>query len=121
MLLQQFGNDLVLLNELRFNEVSPEDGALLLAGKMDTFPMIRHWRQPFCNRQTPAHSPTRETKISKTNRRQQDAGLAAQMSQNAAIKKQRKTLNFQILWLNLCTPAPTMEISCPGLCVGSSS
>jgi hypothetical protein len=66
VLLQQFGNDLVLLNEQPLNEVSSEDGDLLLAGINDTFPMIGHWRQPFCNRQTPAHFPARETKVSKT-------------------------------------------------------
>ena len=66
MLLQQFGNDLVLLNEQPANEVSPGDGDLLFAGIIDTFPMIGHGRQPFCNRHTPAHFPARETTISKT-------------------------------------------------------
>gem|GEM_PF-4219427 len=39
------------------SEVTPEDGDLLMAGIIDTFPMIGHWRQPFCHRQTPAHFP----------------------------------------------------------------
>jgi len=39
-----------------------------LAGIIDTFPMIGHWRQPFCHRQTPAHVAARETQISKTGR-----------------------------------------------------
>ena len=46
--------------------MSPEDGDLLLAGIIDTFPLIGQWRQPFCNRQTPADIPARETRISKT-------------------------------------------------------
>jgi hypothetical protein len=66
VLLQQFGNDLVLLNEQPLNEVGSEDGDVLLAGIIDTFPMLGYWRQPFCNRQTPAHFPACDTKVSKT-------------------------------------------------------
>jgi hypothetical protein len=55
-----------VLTQQPVNEVSPEDGDPLLAGIMDKLPVIGHWRQPFCNRQTPAHFPARETKISKT-------------------------------------------------------
>jgi hypothetical protein len=39
---------------------------LLLAGIIDAFPLIGHWRQPVCNRQTPAHFPACVTKSSKT-------------------------------------------------------
>lgn len=48
------------------NEVSPEEGDLFLAGIIETFSWVGHWRQPFCDRRAPAHFPARETKISKT-------------------------------------------------------
>jgi hypothetical protein len=65
VLLQQLGNDVVLLNEQPLNEVSSENGDFFLARTIDTFPKIGHWRQPVCNRHTPARFAARETKISK--------------------------------------------------------